>query len=581
MAYRELRATTERTHAPHLPVPALHQSLDRYLGALAPLLSQQQHRLVTEAAAEFEVHEGATCQAALRSLADQENADGRSWLSEAWLSEYLVNRAPLTLSSNVGFRIRPSGHARGITRAADAIHRFACVHLGHLRGEIPDEISPRGNPLDMRQWSVLAGGLRHPRPVQDVFRDGSPTAADREIGILWRGRMLMMPISDENGLPCSTSALTATLQQLTALPPVGDDTFTHLSYLGSDKAADHLQILLGHPGNATTYQRLTDAMFVVNLLEEPADAECQQERQTFEPGQAWAYKPFTYQVSLVEDFLGVHTEHSVVDGVTLRSMIASMQEVEPEPTRNDGTPLLLDPLTWVMSDDRRDTIANDIAGYRRRADDHRVQLLTCAVAVPIDSRFTVSHDAIQQFSLLYAQLHAYGRVRSTYEAVDMREFQAGRTECLRPITTGALALVRALLDGVATAEHLHEALAAHKSNVIACKTGQGFSRHLFGLQLMADRLGLDPPLFRDESYRALTTDFLSTTSVGDDRQIMRFTFAPTSVGGIGVNYTVVGDTYEFCLTHDVSRTGGIDDFIDGIRTGVAALAGLLAEAHRH
>lgn len=558
----------------HLPVPPLRQSLDRYLAAVAPLSDAQQQRHAQDVVEEFAHSDGPHCQAELMRFAHRENLAGRSWLSQAWLSEYLTSRDPLPLVSSVGFRLRWDSERTGIARAADVIHRVAAVHLAHLRGEIDDEINARGDAMDMSQWQVLAGGLRHPQPVEDDIRHGRPGAAAREIGVLWKGRMVMMPISDDVGQPWSRAVLQEALHRLRELPVQGDDTFTHLSYLGSDRAFAHIDALLEHPENATIYDRLVDAVFVVNLTDTPASEEEHQERVTFHPGQAWAYKPFTYQVSLADDYVGVHAEHSIVDGVALRSMVAVMQQVEP--VDGDGTPIRLEPLAWIMSADLSKQLSRDIASYRRRAEAYRVRILQFPSAVPTDMPFRVSHDAIQQFSLLYAQLAAYGRVRSTYEAADMREYQAGRTECLRPNTADALTLTRALLDGDATPDHLYAALAAHRDQIITCKSGQGFNRHLLGLHLMAEHLGLAPALFRDESYNRLTTDFLSTSSVGDAQQIVRFTFAPTTADGIGVNYTVSDDMYEFCLIHNSEEAEGIGDFIHALKTGVSALGELMA-----
>ncbi len=559
----------------YLPVPPMHQSLDRYLAAVRPLLDATQGRLAQAAVEEFATTDGPACQAELIRFADSENAEGRSWLSQAWSASYLVSRAPLPLSSNVGFRVRSSTEAVGVGRAADAIHRVAAVHLSWLRGEIEDEVNPRGNPMDMHQWQVLAGGLRHPQADQDVFVDGRQGADAREIGVLFKGRLLMMPISDGDGQPLSRRLLTGALERLQGLSLSDDDTFTHLSYLGSDKAATYLDALLEHPHNAEIYDRLIHAVFLVNLTDVVATMEEHQERVTFQLGQAWAYKPFTYQVSLVDDFVGVHVEHSSVDGVTLRSMVEVMSGIQREDCDGEGPSVNLESLSWIMSDLLRTQLACDIATYGREAEAFRVRILQLPVAVPPDLPFSVSHDAIQQFSLLYAQVATYGRVRSAYEAVDMREFQSGRTECLRPVTSEALTLVRALIEGTATQELLVTALSAHKEQVIACKTGQGFDRHLIGLRLMAERLGLEPAFFDDESYTLLMTDFLSTTSVGDAKQIVRFTFAPTTRGGVGVNYTVTDAKYEFCLIHRHDQAERMGEFVEGIETGVGALGRLM------
>lgn len=560
----------------YLPVPPLRQSLDRYLGAVRPLLGVEQMQRAEKAVEDFATGDGPACQAQLLRFADQENAAGGSWMSREWLSVYLSIRDPLPLASNVGFRIRPGSASAGVAHAADTIHRIASVHLSHLRGDVEDEVSPRGHRMDMRQWQVLAGGMRHPRPREDVFLDGHSGAATREIGVLWKGRCLMMPISDVSGHPLSRGAVRDALHRLRTLPPAANDTFTHLSYLGSDKAAVHLDALLEDPYNVETYDRLVHAVFLVNVTDTPATDEHHQERITFEPGQAWAYKPFTYQVSLVEDFVGVHVEHSVVDGVTLRSMVMAMAAAHSsdQPTY-DGPALALEPLSWTMQEDRAAELSRDIAAYRRRSAAHRVRIVGVPNPVPDGLPFSASNDAIQQFILLYAQLSTYAQARSTYEAVDMREHQAGRTECLRPVTTDALVLARALLEGRATPDLLRAALASHREQVIACKSGQGFDRHLMGLRDMAGRLGLEPALFEDGSFEALTTDFLSTSSVGDDRQIIRFTFAPTSVGGIGVNYTVTDTSYEFCLTHDSRVSQRIEEFITALEEGASAVRGLL------
>ena len=228
-----------------------------------------------------------------------------------------------------------------------------------------------------------------------------------------------------------------------------------------------------------------------------------------------------------------------------------------------------------MPGDLRERLSRDIMAYQRQAEAHRVRILRVPDPVPPDLPFRVSHDALQQLVILYAQLAAYGRVRSTYEAVDMREYQSGRTECLRPINADSLALAQALLEDAATPDHLHAALAAHKDRVIACKAGQAFDRHLTGLRLMAGRLDLSPILFEEESYARVTTDFLSTSSLGDARQLVRFTFAPTSGGGIGVNYTVSDEMYEFCLIFNADQAERIDDFTHALEVGTSALRQLL------
>ncbi|MGB5952684.1 MAG: choline/carnitine O-acyltransferase, partial [Ornithinimicrobium sp.] len=176
----------------HLPVPPLAQTLQKYLGALHPLLSPQELRQSQAAVAETLAGDGPACQAALEEFAATEGAHGRSWLSAAWLHGYLAARTPLALTSNVGFQIRVpvdaegpiSAPLQGMARAAAVIQTLASVHLASLRGELPAEETPRGEAVCGVQREVLAGGVRHPSQNVDEVRDATPDPAHRAIGLL-------------------------------------------------------------------------------------------------------------------------------------------------------------------------------------------------------------------------------------------------------------------------------------------------------------------------------------------------------------------------------------------------------------
>ncbi len=187
----------------------------------------------------------------------------------------------------------------------------------------------------------------------------------------------------------------------------------------------------------------------------------------------------------------------------------------------------------------------------------------------------VSHDAILQFALIYAQLKVFNQVRLTYEAVDTSHYKAGRTEAMRPNSLEAIELCRALLNDNATKAQLDAALAVHKKRVIACKTGQAYDRHLTGLQMMAqedDDRDCINAFFTSTGYKALTNgDFLSTTSMGKRSPIMRIAFVPTLAGGFGVYYSYDNDGYEFVLIGDQHSSPYLDDMRDACIEGTHKL----------
>ncbi len=561
-----------------LPVPPLPQTMQRYLATVAPLLDDQQLAATRAAVDAFEAGDGPACQAALLRFADEEAALGRNWMSVAWLAGYFDTRTALPLTSNVAFQLNWDPAAEGLALAADVAHRFAAVCLRYLRGEEAPEVNSRGEAVCEQQRLFLAGGVRDPRPTRDEYLPGPASAARRRIIVLDRGRAWTLAVSDEEGLPLGAGALCAALQELRGQPPADGVPFAAPAYLDTEEAAAILSELRRDPHNAAVYDELRDALFVLQLTGETLVDEEHLERLAFGGCQGWPFKTVSLQVSLSPDrFVGISMEHSIVDGATLQATVGRARAVAPLEGRG-GEVADAAPLEWVLSARQERRLADGLAAFDERAADYRFRILDLPTGPVPPLPFKLSHDAGMQLVLIYAQLATYGRLRSTYESVDMREYEAGRTECLRPNTAAAVACAEAMVRGEGTVELLRAALDAHRELVKVSKYGQSIDRHLFGLALMAAREGLSMPILDDPAYAMLTTDFLSTTSLGEPTKIVRAAFAPTSEGGIGVNYTPLEGVYEFCLNYVEDEAELVDEFGDALSEGVRALWDLLERA---
>ena len=190
--------------------------------------------------------------------------------------------------------------------------------------------------------------------------------------------------------------------------------------------------------------------------------------------------------------------------------------------------------------------------------------------------FKFSADAMSQLILSIAQLLTFGRIRAVYEAVDMREYKAGRTECLRAVTPEAVAFAKQLVAGKPTVEALQEALNAHRNWVIGCKTGRGIDRHLWALSFTSEKQSGAPlALLADPGVKAARTDFLSTTSIGSDAHIIRYVFAPTIPNGFGVNYTPKATSIEYCLTFNRDKAEQPKQFQANLTRAAELLADFL------
>ncbi|MCP3424732.1 choline/carnitine O-acyltransferase [Rothia sp. AR01] len=379
-----------------------------------------------------------------------------------------------------------------------------------------------------------------------------------------------------------------------------------------------MERLLADPHNAATYRRLADLLFVAGLAEETADDAEHLRAFAFDAGRAWARKPLSYEIGLADEWACVHVEHSIIDGATLLEAVRRMQEADPEapserpaepaaqppagpsaaavtaadvdagppapdasdgarqedgsdPVRSEESPAPAE-LTWRLAPEVLTALRGPLEDYRRRAARLRVALVRVPRVPEERLPFPMSADGLQQLIMTVAQLLTYGRVRSVYESVDTRAFQAGRTECLRPVTPEAIAFARSLLAGRAERDGLAEALAAHRDWVKACKTGRGVDRHLTGLEEAARRLDIEDAFFADESLARLRADFLSTTSLGTADRIVRYAFAPSLPHGFGVSYTRYPESFEYCLAYDAEEAERPRLF----RSNLAEAAGLLA-----
>lgn len=274
----------------------------------------------------------------------------------------------------------------------------------------------------------------------------------------------------------------------------------------------------------------------------------------------------------------------------------------PSPPDTDGSPthgapddLGLQRHDWVLDDALEAQWPIWFERYAGRAGQMRITSLR----VPFGSSTIpkgISEDALVQFLLQYAQLRTWSKIRNTYEAVDVSHFQQGRTECVRPVSLESLRFVQhwhqaglqpqsdgpdgqraeSANQGTApdsrTISYFKDALREHKARIKACKQGLGPNRQLLGLQQMAIQRHLPmPALFTDESYQRFTTDFLSTSTVGDDSITINFGFAPTSDGGLGINYTMTPTGWLITISHTAEQQADVNRFSEALSSGAQAL----------
>lgn len=567
---------------PKLPIPELTDTAERYLTWVQPLLDINDYQVTQQCVRNFINEEGPVLQQDLQQLAEQQAQYNKSWLSDAWLDSYLCVRESLPLSTSTAFRLGMNLPNKGLLRLANLIVGLAKQSADYLSGKITPNASPRGEILDMRQWLALRGIARVPQSKIDGYELAPLEQQARHIIIFWQGQAYQLPILDKDYQLYSPTAVQCMLENITQQNPTSDN-LTALSLAPAEIAAKLYDELSQNAENHKNFQLLAHSLFQVHLSPSAFtdDATALRELTFLANEKFWAYKPITISANLENDRYFVHLEHGSFDAGALQAIFGraeqTAQHLETQSlsfTTEDASSTLNE-LQWQLSKPQRHTLKMLQQAHHDKAKDYHVAITTIDIDTTIIPERT-SIDCLMQLPMQYAQLKTFGKIRNTYEAVDVSHFLAGRTECIRPVSSESVALTQALLANTANISHFNQAHTEHKNRIKACKQGHGVNRHLLGLQLMAKQRGITPDFFNDKGYEMLTNDFLSTSSLGDRHIVGDVAFAPTMQGGLGISYFINDNNkgFLYCISYHQNQATDVPVFIDSLHEGVQRLLGL-------
>jgi carnitine O-acetyltransferase len=192
----------------------------------------------------------------------------------------------------------------------------------------------------------------------------------------------------------------------------------------------------------------------------------------------------------------------------------------------------------------------------------------------------VSPDAFVQVAFQLAHRRAKGFTGATYESIATRTFRNGRTEAMRVVTPEIVAFVTAMDDPDATkaerAAALRAAAGAHVARAKECQAGDAPEQHLWELQLLAKRRGLDwdPELYSSPGWVKMRDDYLST-SAAPSVNIQYFGFGATSEHCIGVAYVLLPQRFNVHLSTPRSVGGQMTAFAGRLGEAIAEMSDLL------
>eukprot|EP01138_Halocafeteria_seosinensis_P004763 gb/GECG01004870.1/.p1 GENE.gb/GECG01004870.1/~~gb/GECG01004870.1/.p1 ORF type:complete len:502 (+),score=47.78 gb/GECG01004870.1/:1-1506(+) len=229
-------ARQDQSHLPELPIPPLEQSVNKFLEAAKPLLSEKQCKSLEKTAQEFigsdrrgsrssptdddaaEKSEGQRLQEALLNWKERERARLRDelgrdkveefmpphYLDRYWSEAYLGQRSSIAINTNPFFVLEddstPNRNSQ-VARATSLIISTLAFYRMWKTGELPAD-EWRDKALCMRQYDYMFGSARIPQEGRDtVISYTSPT----HIVILARGQVYWFNVFSSDQSKCLTS----------------------------------------------------------------------------------------------------------------------------------------------------------------------------------------------------------------------------------------------------------------------------------------------------------------------------------------------------------------------------------------
>ncbi|MDV6378164.1 choline/carnitine O-acyltransferase [Sporosarcina sp. GW1-11] len=539
---------------PQLPIPELNDTMNKLLAAIKPLVSDTQFRETTRAVKVFSEDSGDAQKLQEKLMEWNQHMKG-SWLKPFWDNLYLQARAPLHTSSNFNIIVDNQDFKNhySVAKLAGKVSRsVAELYQAIISEEIEPEMV-RNIPLDMSQYPNFFRSIRIPKLGRDEHYVAKLTNGPLHICLLYKGNIYKLPVSDDNNIMLTSEALSNTIESMFLAEDTTGQNIGILTTAERNHAAEICEQLLNSKVHEENLQCIADSLVVISIDEEsktPKEAL----KNLFVSGKnKWFDKTFQIVITKTGE-IGYSMEHTAIDGTTSFAVIQYITEQlvknEPETIRITEKPIIKK-LQWELSDELKEELMKLENINKLTVADYYLDIRNFdTFGTDEMKRLKFSPDSFFHMALQVAQYRTFGHMRSTYEAVSMRSFNEGRTECLRPSNAENLALAKAMEEEERDLNYLYglmqQASAAHSINMREAQKGFGVERHVYGLEKIFElykeelEIGEMPKLFTDPGYALLRHDYISTSNMSSPL-VKSCIFGPVVEDGYGIFYTLLND----------------------------------------
>ncbi|KAL0985401.1 hypothetical protein UPYG_G00156420 [Umbra pygmaea] len=552
---------------PPLPVPALGETLNKYLDAVRPFATEKEYQSTVATVKRFREGIGKD----LHQKLLQRARTRRNWLEGYWLnSAYLELRYPSQLNVNFGGpapyleHIWPATEGQQLQRASVAVwHTLQFWDMLRMERLAPHK---SGNEvLDMDQFRMLFCTCKVPGVTKDAiinyFKTDSEGPSPSHLVVMCKGRVFSFDTLCNGCIltpPELLRQLTYVKQSCEGQPP--GDGVAALTSEERSRWAKAREYLIGiDPANKNILETIQSSLFIVSLDDAKPYATSENyspvtlEALTGDPTIRWGDKSYNL-LCFADGTFGSNCDHAPYDAMVLVSQCYYVdQKLKSTKGNWKGSAMIRPiPLPEELVFTVDDKVRMDITQAKKQYFETTQDLQVVTYAFTSYGKAAIKQkklhpDTFVQLALQLAYYRQHGRPGSCYETAMTRRFYHGRTETMRPCTLEAQNWCRLMLDPAASNEARRKAmqLAFNKHNQLMseAQNGKGFDRHLLGLYLIAKEEGLPvPDLFTDPLYSKSGGggNFVLSTSLVGYTTVLG-AVAPMVKSGYGFFYRISDD----------------------------------------
>ncbi|XP_039417409.1 carnitine O-acetyltransferase isoform X1 [Corvus cornix cornix] len=556
---------------PHLPVPPLQQTLDRYLLALQPIISPEELSHTQELVAEFRKPGGVGER--LQKGLERRARKTENWLSDWWLkTAYLEYRLPVVVHSSPGVVLPKQdfldrqGQLRFAAKLIEGILDFKSM--------IDNETLPveymGGKPLCMNQYYQILSSCRIPGPKRDsIVNYAKGKKQSRHITVVHNFQFFELDVYNSDGSPLTADQLFIQLEKIwntslqTNKEPIGILTTNH-----RNSWAKAYNNLLKDKTNKESVRAIQKSICTV-CLDAPMPRVSEDIYKSrvaaqmlhgggsrLNSGNRWFDK--TLQFIIAEDgSCGLVYEHAPSEGPPIVALLDHIVEFTKKPEEVVKSSMVPLPMPKKLRFNITPEIKNDIEKAKQNLN---IMVEDLDIKVMVFHQFgkgfpkseKISPDAFIQLALQLAYFRMYGHACATYESASLRMFRLGRTDTIRSTSVDSLKFVQSMdspdKSDQEKADLLRRATQAHREYTDMAIRGNAIDRHLLGLKLQAiEDLVSMPELFMDTAYAVAMHFNLSTSQVPAKTDCV-MCFGPVVPDGYGVCYNPMEEHINFAVS---------------------------------